>query len=120
MQPVPPPFTDVMRFNATLWPRVREDFASGYFTEEDLLKFLDNQKKSTTPPVIVYDPNHVIFIQIPKKLEKIITPGHAYHVFEKQHGQSRMTLDNDYAHWIDDKCLQPCPVDEVLERSHYH
>ena len=108
-----PSFEDVMRFNKNILPLFRIYFTNGYFSEKQALDFL---RKNRIPKCGDY----VLFKKIPEKLKAIIKPGHAYYVFKIEAGRSKMTLDNDYAHWIDNDCLEICPKKEIKQRVKYH
>ena len=113
----PPPFEETMEFNKTLWPRFREDFAKGNFTQEEALRFLHlhSQEKSIIEPRSL--DRYVIFVKIPDHLKEIITLEHAYYIYKEKTDEYEVCLDNEYSHWINKEYFRPCPRDEVKIRS---
>lgn len=107
-----PPFEEVKKFNAELWPLFREYFTNGCFTAEEARKFLESHRTPT-------EGDFVLFEKIPEKLKKIITEGHAYGVYDVRPGESRLYLDNDFSHWIDNSFLRICPDNEINQRIIY-
>ena len=112
-----PSFGEIMDFNSTLWDKFRTGFMNGAFTRNEAELFLATKKTTATCPRIPQANKNVIFIERPPELEEIITYSRPYYVWETRDGKSKIYLDNDFSHWIENSMLCAISDDETARRS---
>lgn len=102
---------EIDAFNRNTLPLLRTLFTNGLLTQQAMDEFLE-----------IFGPlkgEYVIFKTIPERLKAIITPGHAYRVYEEDFSKVHIGLDNDFSHWIDRTSLRLCPKAEIEKRKKY-